>query len=139
MPGPPPKPTKLKLLEGNPGKRKLNDSEPEPLLGCDPPKWLPLEVLREWTEHAPRLLRLGLLTEVDGPALVALCTLQARQRQLIQLTTSDTPVSTSALVELSRELRGLWARFGMTPADRSRVKIEKAPPKSKLERFRASS
>ena len=30
MPGPPPKPTKLKLLAGNPGKRPLNENEPEP-------------------------------------------------------------------------------------------------------------
>ena len=40
--GPPPKPTALRLLQGNPGKRRLNDAEPKPkqsLPRC--PDWLP--------------------------------------------------------------------------------------------------
>lgn len=136
MPGPPPKPTALKVLEGNPGKRRLNDREPKPTVGCRPPDWLAGEALVEWEKHAPRLERLGLLTEIDGEALAALCVL------LVQFATeaqAEEP-KTSKLMFLSKELRGLWSRFGMTPADRSRVKVEKKDkPESKLQRFRGAS
>ncbi len=37
MPGRPPKPTALKLLQGNPGKRPLPKGEPRPPVGCEPP------------------------------------------------------------------------------------------------------
>ena len=41
MAGRKPKPTALKKLEGNPGKRKLNTKEPMPGKGMpDCPKWL---------------------------------------------------------------------------------------------------
>ena len=41
MAGRKPKPTALKKLEGNPGKRKLNMKEPVPAKGVpDCPKWL---------------------------------------------------------------------------------------------------
>ena len=40
-----------------------------------------------------------------------------------------------ALANVTRELRALWSRFGMTPADRARVKTEKPEEKSKLSRF----
>lgn len=131
MAGRPPKPTALKLLQGNPGKRPLNDREPHPAAGCKPPKWLPADVLAEWRRLAPALEDLGLLTEVDGEAFATLCTLSlAFQAQA----NADEP-SVSRMLFLSKELRGLWSRFGMTPADRSRVKVEKAAPATKLSRF----
>ena len=43
------KPTALKKLEGNPGKRKLNTKEPVPGKGMpDCPKWLLPEAKKEW-------------------------------------------------------------------------------------------
>ena len=44
-----PKPTALKALEGNPGKRPLNEHEPVPpkaTLRC--PAWLEAEAKKEW-------------------------------------------------------------------------------------------
>lgn len=40
--GRPPKPTRLKILAGNPGKRELNPDEPDPVLLEDltAPEWL---------------------------------------------------------------------------------------------------
>jgi hypothetical protein len=35
--GPAPKPTAIKKAEGNPGKRKLNTEEPEPVPGASVP------------------------------------------------------------------------------------------------------
>ena len=44
-----PKPTALKKLEGNPGKRKLNTKEPVPGKGMpDCPKWLLPVAKEEW-------------------------------------------------------------------------------------------
>lgn len=132
MPGPPPKPTALKLLAGNPGHRKLNDKEPKPAIGAPPPAWIKAEpaLLAEWNRHAGRLTRLGLLTEVDDDALATLCVLSLKFRELVADEAGPTPLSF-----LSKELRALWSRFGMTPADRARVKVEKPPPETKLSRF----
>lgn len=49
MAGRKPKPTTLKKLEGNPGKRKLNTKEPVPTKGMpDCPKWLLPGAKEEW-------------------------------------------------------------------------------------------
>ena len=48
MAGRKPKPTALKKLEGNPGKRKLNTKEPVPGKGMpDCPKWLLPEAMKK--------------------------------------------------------------------------------------------
>lgn len=44
-----PKPIAIKELEGNPGKRPLNDAEPKPVRKAPPcPKWLEPEAKKEW-------------------------------------------------------------------------------------------
>ena len=56
-----PKPTALKKLEGNPGKRPLNELEPMPqvtMLRC--PNWLEPEAKKEWRRLAPVLIGLVL-------------------------------------------------------------------------------
>ena len=131
--GRPPKPTALKLLQGNPGRRKLNDQEPKPPLGCDPPPFIKNDpdLRAEWKRQAPRLERLGLLTEIDGDALATLCALEVRFRLMLEAGDA----STTALAVIAKEKRALWSRFGMTPADRVRVKVDKPKPAGKLERF----
>jgi len=74
MPGPPKKPSKLKELEGNPGKRTLPASEPEPqpaLPSC--PSFIKEAGRKEWKRIAPELFQLGLLTRIDRAALAAYC------------------------------------------------------------------
>ena len=66
MAGRKPKPTALKKLEGNPGKRKLNTKEPMPGKGMpDCPKWLLPEVKMEWERLCVKLSEMGVLTEID--------------------------------------------------------------------------
>ena len=132
MPGPPPKPTALKVLEGNRGRRPLNIDEPKPAVGAAMPAYFreSPELVAEWQKHAPRLQRLGLLTEIDDGALAAICVLEVQFRELVLM-----GASALALSAVSRELRALWSRFGMTPADRARVKSEKPKPESKLSKF----
>lgn len=68
-----PKPTRLKILEGNPGKRALNYREPKPKHGTTMPAYLDKQARLEWRRVAPELNRLGLLTIVDRTALAAYC------------------------------------------------------------------
>lgn len=133
MPGRPPKPTALKILQGNPGGRPLNEDEPKPELGAVIPAWFATDpvLVAEWKRHEERLTRLGLLTEIDDDALATLCVLEVRFRDMVA-----EGASPLALAKVSAEKRALWSRFGMTPADRVRVKVSGAKPKSKLEGFR---
>ena len=74
--GPAPKPTALKVLQGNPGKRPLNDKEPEYEKSDEllkPPPYLSTHAKKEWKRIAPMLLNNGLLTNVDISALGAYC------------------------------------------------------------------
>jgi P27 family predicted phage terminase small subunit len=69
-----PKPTRLKVLTGNPGQRPLNADEPMPPRGrptC--PAWLPKEAKAKWRKLVPMLDQLGLLTLADADTLAAYC------------------------------------------------------------------
>ena len=47
--GPPPKPTRIRLLQGNPSKRPINKREPKPPDGSPRcPAWLSPEAKRTW-------------------------------------------------------------------------------------------
>ena len=79
MAGRKPKPTALKKLEGNPGKRKLNTKEPVPAKGMpDCPKWLLPEAKMEWERLCVKLSEMGVLTEIDMAAFAAYCQSYAR-------------------------------------------------------------
>ena len=61
----PPKPTQLKVVEGNRGKRALNSREPDPayLNDLTPPAWLDPKSAEVWAEIAPKLRAARVLTE----------------------------------------------------------------------------
>src|SRR6266702_3836517 len=82
MPGPVPKPTGLRIYEGNRSHRPLNDREPTPLTG-EPmmPSYLDREARKEWRRLVPILMTMPVLTEADGLALANLCTTYS---QLVQ-------------------------------------------------------
>ena len=64
-----PKPTAVKQLEGNPGKRQLNANEPKPAARAPScPKWLEDDAKKEWRRLAKQMEQLGILTEVDMAA-----------------------------------------------------------------------
>ena len=82
MAGRKPKPTALKKLEGNPGKRKLNTKEPVPGKGIpDCPKWLLPEAKEEWKRLCQKLSEMGVLTEIDMAAFAAYCQSYARWKE----------------------------------------------------------
>lgn len=76
MAGRKPKPTGLKLVTGNPGKRALNENEPRPPVPDAPPRpprHLTKDAKAEWNRISRELWLLGLLTEIDTVALAAYC------------------------------------------------------------------
>lgn len=138
MSGPAPKPTRLRLLTGNPSKRPINDAEPQPkAVAPDPPAFLKREALAEWRRLAPELERLGLLTIVDGAALAAYC--QAYQRWIqaekminrkgMVVETQNGYAQAHPAVAVAQKsmqlLRAFASEFGLTPASRSRISVSK--------------
>lgn len=139
MSGPPPRPTKLKLLDGNPGHQKLNKHEPQPGGVATCPTWLDLEAKREWRRISKELRRLGLLTSVDRAALAAYCDCYATwrlNRQVLSEEGFTTTIETKggglysqqrpevAIVQKSLQLmKSYLVEFGLTPAARARISM----------------
>lgn len=82
--GPQPKPTALKLLEGNPGKRALDLSAGvNPRVEIpDAPKHLGKEARKEWKRITPILEELGLISGLDRTALGLYCQATGRLHEL---------------------------------------------------------
>lgn len=136
-----PKPSHLKEVEGNPGKRPLNENEPRPrpvAPAC--PRWLPPEAKKEWKRVAPILKRLGLLTEIDGDALMAYCWAVHRFKHAARMllpgedgkykdivTTPNGHYQANPYVTMAnqalKEMRAFQTEFGMTPSSRSRITL----------------
>lgn len=82
MAGRRPLPTALKILNGNPGHRPLNDAEITPAVAMpEMPRTLSRAARREWHFITRKLLALGILTEIDGKALAAYCEAYAEWEQ----------------------------------------------------------
>lgn len=74
--GPLPKPTALKKLEGNPGRRKLPVNEPQPSIADaipPAPNYLPAIATAAWRFISAELHAVGLLTTIDEHALEQYC------------------------------------------------------------------
>ena len=134
MRGRKPKPTRVKKLAGNPGKRSLNKSEariPASLPTC--PTHLVREAKAEWKRMAQVLYSYGLLTEVDRAALAAYCQAYGRWVKAERMVTkhgmtawtAHGTLTVSPYVRIARQamddLRKLCLEFGLTPSSRSRV------------------
>lgn len=137
MRGRKPKPTKIKELEGNPGRRPLNDREPKPELADSrvPRGRLDAEGRRLWKILAEPLARNGILTELDLPALEMLCHhfSIARSGKLESDRTGVTSTgargkvknpATSVFEQNSKLFIRYAAEFGLTPSSRVRIKVD---------------
>lgn len=145
-----PTPTVLKLVRGNPGKRKTNAAEAKPPPSRPrPPEWLNDIAQAEWDRVIGALYTAGLMSDLDLYALSAYCMAVARWRMaetaLARMAENDPAnhafmVRTSKGTAIQNPLVGVAnqareaviraaAEFGMTPSARSRVKAE--PPSGK--------
>lgn len=132
----PRKPTNLKLIEGNKGKRALNRSEPDPeyLNDLTAPAWLPADAAKVWDEIVPHLRAARVLTKVDVPAVEKMCVAIAKYR-LATLKLGDDLViegKNAAYVNqwmvaqsmAFKQFVAISQNFGMTPAARTRIAIQ---------------
>lgn len=137
MRGRKPKPTVLKLIEGNPGKRPLNCGEPAPPVGLpDCPEFLDAEARAEWKRVGPLLEGMGLVTLVDRAALAAYCVAYSRwvhaEAQVARFGTivkspeKGFPMKSPYLTVADQALesmRKFMVEFGLTPSSRSRIRV----------------
>lgn len=135
MPGPPKKPTSLKLVAGNPGKRALNKREPKPTGNLyDPPDWFTDEQKTGWV-YAIECAPFGLLKRVDRSTLVAWVVAEDLHRQAVQKlnagamlinTPNGMPVQSPYLAIINKQAAIMLkaaSEMGFTPASRSRVEV----------------
>jgi P27 family predicted phage terminase small subunit len=67
-----PKPTQLKLITSNPGKRQVNRKAAKAKAAIPAaPNHLTADALEEWNRGATELYNLGILSEIDRAALAA--------------------------------------------------------------------
>ena len=139
--GPPPTPTHLKLLAGNPGKRPINKREPVARPGAPRcPEWMPPEGRREWHWMVRELRGMKLLSVVDRHALMTYCQTWVRWRaaeEFIAKHGESYPIRDDTgrvrcmqqfpQVATARNhlliLKAYQQEFGMTPSARSRIQI----------------
>lgn len=157
------KPTKLKKLEGNPGKRPLNKFEPQPEVekpSC--PAWLCYEAKVEWKRIVPKLMALGLLTRIDRAALAAYCQAYGRWAKaekalkaleekfestwninagggLCYQTMPNGNWVTHPLVHVANrameQMQKFLAEFGMTPVARTRISVKTSESEDPLDKL----
>jgi P27 family predicted phage terminase small subunit len=129
-----PKPTRLKVITGNPGKRPLNEHEPRPEPQVPPcPLELSPAAQREWHRLVTELGALKLLTNLDRAALAAYCgayALWAEAQEAIQKygtmvkSPSGFPMQSPYIAVANRQaeiMMRIASEFGFTPASRSRI------------------
>jgi P27 family predicted phage terminase small subunit len=137
-----PKPTALKLVMGNPGKRKLNPKEAKINLSQPtPPEFLNDHAKVEWERVIGTLYKAGLMTELDRGVLAAYCQAYGRWVQAeialarmadedevnkaLMVTTHNGTAIQNPLVGTANKAKADMVRhaleFGMTPSARSKV------------------
>jgi P27 family predicted phage terminase small subunit len=143
MRGPPPTPNVVKLLRGNPGKRRIG-AEPEPQIPDhvpEPPAFLVGYAMDEWYRVGSELHRLRLLTIVDVMAFAAYCQAYAHWRtaeETLNAMAERDPVTCGLLVKradgnagqnpmvriaanAAADMVRYAGEFGMSPAARARI------------------
>lgn len=136
MRGRPPKPTRMKVLTGNPGKRPLNKNEPrpDPIIPDCPPELSPA-AQREWARLVGELSSLNMITKLDRAALAAYCgayamwaeaTLAIQKHGTLVKSPTGYPLQSPyiSIVNSQAEIMmRLASEFGFTPASRSRITV----------------
>lgn len=151
-----PKPTKMKILEGNPGKRPLNKFEPEPPPGVPKmPSWLGSyeAAVEEWVWVSTILDSMGVMTLADRNLLANLCYMQSQIQQLAgeletegrvvyqlkmdsmgnEVVEAKTNPKAKLLNDMLREVRLHSGVFGLDPSSRSRLTVIPKGQKSKFD------
>ena len=145
-----PKPTHLKLVTGNPGRRPLLAGEAQAMPALPPPPpHLSDDAKLEWGRVSEEFYNIGLLTSIDRTALAAYCQSYGRWSQAeraiaemgkrdmltggLMIKTSNGNAIQNPLVGTANKAMSDMVRyaaeFGMTPSARSRISA--TPPDGK--------
>ena len=137
--GPASKPTELRVLQGNPSNRKLNNKEPTFDNYSEipkPPSTLSRYAKTEWKRIVPILYETGILKQTDEKALAAYCQCYHRwveSEKLIRtygytyvtdkgniVQRPEVGIANTALKEMVK----IGKEFGLTPSSRSGIHVE---------------
>jgi P27 family predicted phage terminase small subunit len=147
------KPTAVKKLEGNRGKRKLNAREPKPAapVTLTPPEWLGPVAIEYWHRLAPRLEKLGVLTELDVDLLALLCDAWQKKHEARETidkcggyhyTESGFIVAHPAMAQEHKAnelIRKLNTELGLTPSSRAGMEVKTREQSGKLSKYLANA
>lgn len=139
--GPAPKPTNLRILEGNPSRRPIID-EPQPGGKAKPPRYLRKAARSEWRRLAPTLEAIGLLTKADQAFFAAYCDAVANHAAVSERLDREGMTITDQFGTRKNPLIGVQrnyaetmirygGRFGLSPSDRRGIKASAPKEKSK--------
>lgn len=129
-----PKPTAIKIIEGNPGKRPLNEFEPKPKKKAPRcPSWLENDAKKEWRRMAKQMEHLGTLTEIDMAAFAGYCQAYARWKEAEEFITKHGAIvktpsgywqqvpQVSIAQTYLKIMNKFCEQFGLTPSSRTRI------------------
>lgn len=130
-----PKPTELKKLGGNAGKRALNKNEPAftPITGVDPPEWLDEIASTMWQLAAKELCAQRVLCATDLHNLELFCIAYSNFRAAQKVVTTGGivvtgatggPIKNPALTvvnEAGRQMATFGGMLGLDPGSRQRL------------------
>jgi len=130
-----PKPTAKKKLAGNPGKRALNEAEPQfsTVTNIDPPEWLSDRAAIMWKMLVPELLREHVVALTDLHNVEAFCTAYDNWRAAQEAVVANGivvagaqggPMKNPALTaanEAMRQMVTFGSMLGLDPASRTRI------------------
>lgn len=135
-----PQPTVLRIINGNPSNRPLNQNEPQPRGNLDiPPDWLTETQKENWRyaiSHAPP----GLLKRLDRSVLTIWVVAEDAYREasqkiaqhgmLIKAPNTGQPIQSPYMAIRNRQSQIIMkaaAEMGFTPSSRSQIQVEQQP------------
>ena len=129
MPGPKPTPTSQLARRGSwRAATRPDEPSPAPVTIAEPPADLPDTAKAVWNALAPSLIASGVLTVSDVPSFTRLCRISALwQTTMANAEGNPDRANVLALSKIEDMMRRLDAAFGLTPADRTGIKVPDAP------------
>ena len=143
-----PQPTALRMLRGNPGKRKPKADEPQPpradpSFDAPPPELTDqVDALAEWSRVVPLLRVCGVISNAERSILIALCLEWAKYLRAgrdvaaggMVVARGSTGVQVNPALRIADHAlvhcRAIWIELGLTPAGRAKLSTLPALPAS---------
>lgn len=140
--GRPPKPTEIKRLTGNPGKRKLPTEGSLVLLPSmyevpEPPRPLITQAAKDLWERVWSMGQTWLSPTTDIELLLMTCeNVDERWNLRVKVLKDNRPEERRGLRDLERQIVTNLSLLGFTPTDRTRLGVAEVKRVSKLEELR---